>query len=250
MKLLSVGTDPEGWYYDGDNLVPAFYLVDNDKEAGGIHWDNAAVEVAIPPSETEDQFVETVTEWRQAVEKIGTDYGLQTLWKPTAFIPKRYLADTRSMVAGCDPDWCAYTMKRNPRPKFEGALRSAGGHIHIGYEGDTTPAAHKAIIKALEIRHGMVDVLFNGDPARFRLYGSAGSFRPKPYGLEARSPTAWWITDEKFIRFTWRAVKAAVEDSSLLVGKFADVFIQRVITQRDQGAAESILASCGLENPL
>ena len=45
---------------------------------------------------------------------------------------------------------------------------------------------------------------------RKKLYGKAGAYRPKPYGLEYRSLSNFWVFDDKLIRWVWRNTERAL----------------------------------------
>lgn len=77
-------------------------------------------------------------------------------------------------------------------------FRSGGGHVHMGsgkltrmYENDAT-----TLISLMDIVCGVGCVLIDRDPAnieRRKHYGRAGEHRKKPYGLEYRVPSNFWL---------------------------------------------------------
>jgi hypothetical protein len=245
-----IGTDVELFSRQPDGvIIPAPVYHEVGKGEGDIHADNACMEIAMPPCSTEDQFVETVLEGKRRVEEVIGSYNLVPQWTPSAWVPEQFLTDSRVLLSGCDPDFNAYTMKQNPRVEFEDGLRSAGGHVHISYDGPNVPAIHKLILKEFEIRQGFYGVLIDRDKARTKLYGRAGSYRPKGYGLEIRSPSNWWLEKEEYIRMTFRSAKAAVESAGELGATLADALVQRVINSRDITVARAILDANNLEMP-
>jgi len=61
------------------------------------------------------------------------DLGIKCIASQT--VPTSELQSDQAKLFGCDIDYNAYTMKANPKPKGTSTnLRSAGFHIHVGYE--------------------------------------------------------------------------------------------------------------------
>lgn len=108
----------------------------------------------------------------------------------------------------CDPDYNAWTEEQNPKP--EGAatnLRSAGFHIHIGYDGNNTDTSLK-IIKHLDMYLGVPSVLADPDVERRKLYGKAGAFRLQPWGVEYRVLSSYMMSSPVFLRNIFRTTVA------------------------------------------
>lgn len=104
---------------------------------------------------------------------------------------------------GCDPDFNAYTLEVNPRPEGEAvSFRTTSGHIHMGWGADIPVdnpehlAVCASIIKYLDATVGMYMTIIDSDPRRRTLYGKAGAFRPKSYGVEYRTPSNLWLVNE------------------------------------------------------
>ena len=69
---------------------------------------------------------------------------------------------------------------------------------------------------------GVYSVLWDKDDKRRSMYGKAGSFRPKPYGMEYRTLSNRWIFNTDLIRFVYNATQEALEkmfDPSFSVGE-------------------------------
>jgi hypothetical protein len=251
LKLQQVGTDSELFAVDPEGMcIPAPLFHDEGKGQAPIHWDNACLEVAMPPADTEDRFVDVVQQWKRLVEYAITKHNLTPSWVPHTWIPEDYLNDSRVKHAGCDPDFNVYTGTRNPRPKLNSPLRVAGGHVHISYDGPKDPATHRMIVTGFESLHGTVGVLHDPSAIRSTLYGKAGSYRPKPYGLELRSPSTWWLKSEDTIRFTFRAARMAVEQPDELTKMYSTTdILRRTLDDRDQAVALGILTAFNQEYP-
>jgi len=108
------------------------------------------------------------------------------------------LPDTAKEL-GCDPDYNAYTLLPNPRPDGERPFRTAAGHVHVGWGADipVDNSEHMEIcasfVKMMDATVGMYMTFIDREPRRRELYGKAGAFRPKSYGVEYRTPSNAWI---------------------------------------------------------
>jgi hypothetical protein len=105
---------------------------------------------------------------------------------------------------GCDPDYNAWTGKVNPVPDVETPFRTGAGHIHIGWTQGQNPKneAHLQVCRHL-IRNldyvTMPTTLVDTDVTRRKLYGAAGAFRPKSYGVEYRTPSNFWLASDELM---------------------------------------------------
>lgn len=82
----------------------------------------------------------------------------------------------------CSEDFNAYTEDVNPKP--QGAttnLRSAGLHIHVGYNDPDIPSSLQ-MIKYMDQYLGLPSIVVDQDSRRRSLYGKAGCFRITAYG--------------------------------------------------------------------
>jgi hypothetical protein len=98
-------------------------------------------------------------------------------------------------------------------------MRTAAGHIHIGWTEDQdcydkehyTLAAR--IARQCDYYLGVNSLLWDKDDTRRSLYGKAGAFRPKPYGVEYRVLSNRWLTSDDLIAWVFTAAKQAVTDA-------------------------------------
>jgi hypothetical protein len=117
-------------------------------------------------------------------------------------------------VIGCDPDICAYFgdgTQHRPIPAF-GNFRGAGGHIHIGYDKELVPP--QILAKLLDI--AVLLPLLSKDPQgqRRELNGLAGLYRDKPYGIEYRSLSNFWIWDKTITQSISSTILALIKSVS------------------------------------
>lgn len=205
---IALGTDLELFLYDNETskIVPCVGILEGTKdnpyrpdgvpEGFAIQEDNVMVEYNIPPSLTSGEFRSNVKKGRTMVLKelhrlYGDRYTLSSGRHYHKFKTKD-LASKQAQTIGCDPDYDAYTGGQvRVNPPSPGLLRSCGGHIHLG--GDFQCPDFVAALFA-ELFVGLVvgmSVDEKNDP-RAKWYGQPGIYRPKPYGIEYRTPNNSW----------------------------------------------------------
>lgn len=84
------------------------------------------------------------------------------------------------------------------------------GHIHVGYDNHE-PATSIDIIRAMDLFLGLESVVLDTDKERRRVYGKAGAYRFKKYGIEYRTLSTFWIENEKLIRWAFNKTQEAIE---------------------------------------
>lgn len=228
---LTVGCDPE--FFIQDNLNKAFLYpsgVPGSKAApfhvkdGAIQVDGMAVELNIIPAKTSEEFV---SRCKTVFNSFATYWPLSSIKVvPTAeFNPTLLRTLSPAQVElGCIPDFNAYTEEANPHPNqgkndAELTLRVAGGHIHVGWEttdvniNDPNHIANcYEVIKQLDYYLGVPSLFWDRDNKRRELYGKAGACRIKPYGVEYRTLSNLWFSDERLMTFVFNNSVKAVQD--------------------------------------
>jgi Phage phiEco32-like COOH.NH2 ligase-type 2 len=100
---------------------------------------------------------------------------------------------------GCNPTQNVHEKEFKRSTGMREKFRSAGGHVHIQL-GDSMKRKVSDIIKVMDIVVGNTCVLIDRDPAnarRRKIYGRAGEHRIKPYGVEYRVPSNFWLKHYK-----------------------------------------------------
>jgi len=172
-----------------------------------------------------DEFVAHI----QAVMKRSLDYlpGLSFSKLSCTIFPEDQMQHPMAHIFGCEPDYDAWTNKTNPSPKPEHPfMRSAGGHIHV-----ETKLNKREVIKCMDLCLAVPSVLMDVDGDKRRsMYGQPGAHRPKPYGVEYRTLSNFWIFDEKTIRWAWRNTERALAlvKDKFPVDEHADAIIEAV----------------------
>lgn len=218
------GCDPELFLTDSKgNLVSSVGIVGGSKmnpmpilsgNGFAIQEDNVAVEFNIPPAKTQDEFKQNVTDAMSYLADSLSKKGLYLLAAASAEFPEEQLQTPEAMHFGCDPDFCAWTerMNRPPNAHANPFLRSAGGHLHISWEGEPKTIANQIMmVKAHDLFVGVPSVIFDDDMRRRSLYGKAGAYRPKDYGIEYRTLSNFWIKKPDMVDFIYSQSERAVE---------------------------------------
>ena len=211
MVNFTLGADPEVFIKVRGKPVSAHDLIKGTKKepfpvpGGAIQVDGLATEFNVDPvpvwnHEAFNAGVVNVMKQLHAAVKEGNK-GASFMKDTSVEFDPEYLESLPKdvLVLGCDPDWNAYTEQKNPAPDGTVNFRATGGHIHLGWASDMPVddpeyiAICADIVKVLDAYIGIPCRILDTDDRRREMYGKAGSFRPKPYGLEYRTPSALWI---------------------------------------------------------
>jgi len=220
---LTIGCDPEMFLRDTKTglFVSGIGLIGGSKEhplpitkdGHCIQEDNVSVEFNIPPSKNADELVKHIQFVKDYIsDTIAKPKGLELAVVPSALFSNDQLDNEKAQTFGCDPDFNAWTMCTNDvnRENVDPALRVAGGHIHVGYENPTDDISME-LIKAMDLFLAVPAVLVDTDKRRRQLYGKAGAFRFKKFGVEHRTLSNFWIENPQLIRWVYNNLLAAVE---------------------------------------
>jgi len=215
---MRLGSDPEVFLQDhAGNPVSAIGYINADKwnplqipdmpDGYTLQEDNVSLEYGIPPAASADEFVQHI----QAVMKKSLEYvdGLSFSKLSCIVFPEEQMQHPAAYIFGCEPDFDAWTKDVNKKPNPPHPLmRSAGGHIHVETKRDPLE-----VIRNMDLFLGVPSVLMDDGVLRKQLYGKAGAFRAKSYGVEYRTLSNFWIFDEKLIRWAWRNTERAVQSN-------------------------------------
>ena len=273
MVNFTIGADPEVFVLKDKKPVSAHGLIRGTKENpfkvkyGAYQVDGMALEFNVDPTPLTEQASSTfstkiarVVETMQAAARVNDPEYTFSLKSVEEFSKEVFDATPdEAKELGCNPDFNAYTGQMNPTPDSKDVMfRTGAGHIHLGWTEDA-PVDHpehilicRKAIKALDAYVGLFMTILDPEPRRRELYGKAGAFRPKTYGVEYRTPSNAWIGDDGtrrtiyeltyaatyFLRFgrTIDGVYLPREPSSLSEGK-----IERIINDGDWKRAYTVL---------
>lgn len=157
-----------------------------------LQEDNVALEYNIPPSPNPAKFLENNFKMFNYVKELVSKKNLSISDSPSGVYTKEELDHPLAHVFGCEPDYNAWKLDFNPKPVSDNPnLRCAGGHIHIGKKMSKIDSIN--LVRLLDYWVGTVLAALEPVNERRKLYGSPGSLRFKPYGVEWRTPSNNWI---------------------------------------------------------
>lgn len=226
---FTIGADPEFFLYDLDkgHMVSATDYLPGTKEEphalekGAVQVDGLAAEINIDPASSYKEFSSNITTVLQQVKRMVPDniafmYDASTEFKKTVWdkVPEE------AKVLGCSPDFNAWTGEMNPPPNVSESsrVRCAGGHIHIGWTDDAllSDQMHvlncRDLVRQLDYYLGAWSLNCDYDKTRRSQYGKAGSCRIKPYGVEYRVLSNFWLTSGSYRRSVWNRTQQAITD--------------------------------------
>jgi len=208
---ITIGADPELFVADANNnIVSGIGHVGGSKEkpfpvkGGAVQEDNVLAEFNIDPCKTAKQFCKQVSTVTSELDKILKKAELHTVVKSSHTFEKDALiaSGQKAMEFGCDPDTNCWSEEENESPNPYTCLRTAGGHVHIGYDKPTEARSYE-IACILDYLLGVPSVLLDDDVERRGMYGQAGACRIKVYGVEYRVLSNFWLGSESLKKWVF-----------------------------------------------
>lgn len=257
---MRLGSDPEVLLVDRTGKhISSLGLINADKwnpmqipdMAPGftLQEDNVSLEYGIPPAASAEEFVKHITAVMQKSLEYVPNLSFSKL--SCVIFDRDQMADPRAHIFGCEADYNAWgdpsldeqgdpkNVNSKPVPPHE-FMRSAGGHVHV----ETTEDPNE-VGQSMDLFLGVPSVIMDPDPTRRKMYGKGGSIRYKPYGVEYRTLSNFWIFDEKYIRWVWNQTERALKN--LGAAKFYEADILSAINNNDVAAAKWLVKECNLE---
>lgn len=265
-KVL-LGADPEIFVSNkAGKLVSAHGLIHGTKAnplkvaRGAVQVDGMALEFNIDAADSEEAWLTNLNGVMDILASMVPGYKLECI--PVATFGFDYIKaqPEAAKELGCEPDYDAYTVDVNPRPNGENDFRTAAGHIHFGLPetGGEAPVEDADYIgwlaskvRELDFYLGLPSLFYDGDTKRRELYGKAGAFRPKKYGMEYRTLSNQWLGNDDLKRWAYKASMEAmnrIERGVCLFDKYGDD-ICRIINKSDKVAASRIIKAEGILMP-
>ncbi len=234
-------------YIPGEKHNP--FNFDPSNKYFALSLDNVAAEFCIPPVTNE-------TDWLKNI-KHSLDYVTSIIPKnlvpvplPAANLHERFLQSECAKRFGCDIDFNVWKREANESPSApDSTLRSCGGHIHVGYDLEgldrQTKTEHdEFIIKCMDLFLGIPSVLQEPDNKRKLLYGKAGCFRQKEYGVEYRTISNYYLASDQLTKWAFTNTMTAMDFINCGGMEMIDAYedqIQFAINSCDKVTAENII---------
>lgn len=210
-----IGSDPEFFYEKDGVVVPSSEVLTTDFP----HVIRDGVQGELNPSpdscrqRSGGHFLEALN---QAID-FGMLAGAELSLKQAVEVPDSVWdrMSEQDKEFGCNPTLNVYKEDIEKPSGTETRLRSAGGHVHISLS-KVHKLRHRTFVKLLDIVVGNTLVLIDRDPAnkaRRTIYGRAGEYRLKEYGVEYRVPSNFWIRHY----ILWSGLAALVRNAIALL---------------------------------
>ncbi len=258
-SMIRLGADPEVFAKQGGEYVSAYGMIPGTKDnphvvnRGAVQVDGMALEFNIDPADSEDEFILNIDEVMAQLRAMVPDVTLHA--DPVATFTKEYMEQQhpKAVELGCDPDYNAWTDSRNPIPDGTRLFRTGAGHVHCGWIDGVIPSNHEQVcqmmVRQMDFYLGLPSLLYDTDTQRRELYGKAGAYRVKKYGVEYRTLSNRWLMSDTLKRWVYRNSQLAwdtVWDNDL-ASKYGD--IQGVINNSDVRSALEIINAEGIPVP-
>lgn len=252
MKNIKIGADPELFLEKDGRIVSAEGIIGGtkeepraiSKEGHAVQEDNVMVEFNIPPCRERTDFIFHINFVKDYLETLAKIKGFSLNFSASGDLSEEELSTEQAMQFGCDPDWNVYTRLENYPPEPEGTMRCCGGHIHVGWdkpdEATTIKLAH-----AMDMLLGLGSINLDTDTRRRQMYGKAGSFRFKPYGMEYRTLSNFWIQSDELMTWAFDTTQEAIElvlsgEIDELIDKYSEL-VKTAINTNDKKLAQVLL---------
>lgn len=242
MVEITLGADPEVFFELDGKPSSAIGLIGGSKShpraAGGgffILEDNVAAEYNVPPASNPDDFANNIVKGLSICEQYAKANHRGISLKASASFDPKELDRPEALEFGCEPDFDAWARCINDKPSAaDSTFRTAGGHVHVGGVTDINPTN---LIRCMDLFLGVPSVVLDPDKERRKLYGKAGAFRLKEYGVEYRTLSNFWIFSSEMRFWVWNATLKAIEfaknvqiEEDSTIGKL----IQHTINESDE----------------
>lgn len=234
---------PDGRYVSAEGLIPGTKENPYKVIGGAVQVDGMAAEFNIDPVTNFNDF-ETNIQLVIAELKAMLPKGHTLKAKPSVVFEQDIWDATpdNAKVLGCTPDFNAWTGSVNPppNPKKGSTMRCAGGHLHIGWTEDGNINDMDFVrnctdlIKQMDWYLGTYSVTQDTDNNRRSLYGKAGAMRFRPYGVEYRTLSNFWIEKKAHRLAVWNRMVQAVIDMRT---KFMPEYSERYSSSYDFNGA-------------
>lgn len=219
---ITFGTDPEFMLVQDGQYYSAIGIVQGDREnrinikGHQFFYDNVMAECAIKPGKNRTQVLRNFGECFQIYAQMVDPFRLHI--QASQNYPESQLQHPEARHVGCSPDSCAYEMDLKDPPKdiIENTpFRSCGGHIHLGNPVLTSDGHEPWLaVYLLDLFLAVPSLWIDQDPTagpRRTLYGQAGRYRTKDYGIEYRSLGNFWLRTPKLVGWVYDVCAFVIE---------------------------------------
>lgn len=222
-ESLLVGSDPEFFVEKNGKIKSSIGIIPGTKndtvtiEQFEILKDNVLVEGNIPPARSRDEFIATMENLKEVIFKY---FKVKAISKNSHNFDQSELQDEEAREFGCSSylnAWEACSVKAANLAEYN--TRTAGFHIHIGYDMITSDIEKSRLdsLIAKAFDYFCVIPSRNHMPDAFRdeNYGALGSYREKPYGLEVRG-LGGYFSNSQYLGWVYDRVIDTIDYCSII----------------------------------
>jgi len=258
MENFTIGCDPEVFLQSPTGVVvSAVGLIGGTKKEplrvdnGALQEDNVLGEFNTDPASSFGMFRDNIRSVMGQLESKVSPFKLKVVSSHSFTREVLKAGGRQAMQFGCDPDTNAWTGEENQSPSPFTNLRTAGGHVHVGFDvEDRDMQARYDVMKLMDVYLGIPSVLLDDDVERRSMYGKAGACRLKEYGAEYRVLSNFWLQSDEHIEWVYNQTERAVENKDYLeeiLEKYTPSIIQETINTSDVDKAAEIVDELQLE---
>lgn len=240
--MITVGCDPELFIKEKGKIV-SFHNKINGKVKepisfgyGQILEDGCTLEFNLPPALSCEEFDRSIETMLQDI-KSEWDYSEVSCHE----FSREEIDSPLCWEIGCSASFNAASLIKTPATRYYDGFRAAGGHIHLGFDNVTKELQSKVGVMC-DYYLGLPSVLLDkSGQARRKVFGKAGDIRFKPYGVEYRTLSNFWIFKTELREWAYtQAVKATEtamneEAFELLVNTVNPFDVQEAINSGEVG---------------
>lgn len=216
---ITIGADPEVFVVDkktgevqsSQGIIKGSKHKPFKTEHGFVHRDNVLAEMNVEPAMDAMTFADNVQGVMRDLSTMMKEHGKEIGLLSSNLMDIKYLDHYEAARFGCNENLNCWDIDTPMKPNAEeaGVLRTASGHVHIGFPFkdmyDQILAA-----QACELCIGLPSIAYDRDALRRTLYGRAGSFRPKPYGIEYTVPSNFWLKNRNLMKWVYNSATQAI----------------------------------------
>ena len=176
-----------------------------------VQEDNVLAEFNIPPAKNKKEFTKHIQTGLKLLTKEVNSFANLAI-KPYAFFDRSELKTPKARHFGCSPDMSCWTLRTNPSPEaVNKTLRTAAGHITLGYDNNTTHISQR-LAQAFDLFIGTPSTKISMDEKpRRELYGKMGTIRFTAFGVEYRTPSNFWLVSPDRCNWVYEQVMRGIE---------------------------------------
>jgi hypothetical protein len=222
---LMYGCDPEGFFKRDGKIIGAERVL--PEEGLGVvghpvvNLDGVQYELNPFPGISVHQLGNNLNYCFTKLKQQMLDYPyVQFCWDTLVEVERGELEalSPKARELNCEPSKNIYGEKPITVNGTSYRKRSAGGHMHFGlhdtaiYDGISNDERGR-LIPLFDVFVGNSGVLLDrapGQAERRENYGRAGEYRPKPYGVEYRTPSNFWLRNYSIMDFMYGMANIAV----------------------------------------